>query len=396
MATVTTLKLLCPKDELSCQKVLMTATFANVKVETPAFVMGKDDKKECFKSKYPFFRLPILETGEGPSLMGSNTVCRFLARMRNDKRLYGETLQHSAEVDMWLDFCANELEVPLLAWAAQSCVANKAKTDVTIALRAMNEHLKLRTYMVGERITIADLCLCVVVCFATSKFGCDLVKPYLEVSRWMETICNQKPYKNICPTTSNKPCVASSSAQAAKLDDDGKKAEAAEEVPPPPKPKCELDHLPPSSLDLNEWKRVYSNTKDLKGQAMPWLWKNFDAAGYCFYYMKYEKLEGECTVPFLTSNQLGGFLQRVDNNFRKYSFGVINVVGKDSSYDIQGVWMFRGQDIPQMMKEHPSFEYNLWKRLDHTTTADKALIEDYFCNEDEVEKTPIADSKVWK
>lgn len=360
---------------------------------------GQDDKKECFRKKSPFQRLPVLETDMGSCLVGSNAICRFIARMRNDKYLYGETLQQSGEVDMWLDFCANEVEIPVLAWASQSSVESKAKSDVTKALKVMNEHLKLHTFMVGERITIADICLCVVLAFAAKKFGCCLVKSHPEVTRWMETITNQKSYKKVCGDCCKKTSASSSSTSAKPAETkkaEAKKAEADDEPAPAPKPKCDLDLLPPSPLDLNEWKRVYSNTKNLKGEAMPWLWKNFDANGYCFYYMKYEKLEGECTVPFLTSNQLGGFLQRIDNNFRKYSFGVIDVVGKDSSYDIQGVWMFRGQDIPQMMKEHPSFEYNIWKRLDHTNAADKTLIEDYFCNDDEVEKTPIADSKVWK
>lgn len=390
------MKLLCPKDDLHGKKVLATAAFADMKVDTPAFVIGKDDKKECFKKKSPMSRLPVLETDMGPCLVGSNAICRYLARMRADKSLYGETLHQSGEVDMWLDFCANELEVPVLAAASQSSLASKAKTDVTNALKTMNDHLKLRTYMVGERITIADICLCVVIGFAAKKFSFDLVSSHGEVSRWLETVCNQKSYKKVCPDCCSKPSGATSSAAQAKPKE-VKKAEAEDDdAAAAPKPKCDLDLLPPSPLDLNEWKRVYSNTKDLKGQAMPWLWKNFDANGYCFYYMKYEKLDGECTVPFLTSNQLGGFLQRIDNNFRKYSFGVIDVVGKDSCYDIQGVWMFRGQDIPQMMKEHPSYEYNLWKKLDHTNAADKTLIEDYFCNDDEVEKTPIADSKVWK
>ena len=297
---------------------------------------------------------------------------------------------------MWLDFCSNEVEVPVLSWASQSSLANKAKADITNAVKAVNNHLKLRTYMVGERITIADICLCVVLCFAKEKFGCNLVEAYPEVSRWMETICNQKAYKKVATSCCSKSSTVSSSAAPAKSTEEVKSEVKDDEAAAPPKPKCDLDLLPPSPLDLNEWKRVYSNTKDLKGQAMPWLWKNFDPAGYCFYYMKYEKLEGECTVPFLTSNQLGGFLQRIDNNFRKYSFSVIDVVGKASCYDIQGVWMFRGQDIPQMMRDHPSFEYNVWRKLDHTKAADKTLIEGYFCNEDEVEGIPIVDSKVWK
>nr|UXB94621.1 elongation factor 1-gamma [Eimeria stiedai] len=389
-------KLLCPKDDLHGQKVLATAAFADIKLETPSFVLGKDDKKECFKRKSPLCRVPVLETETGPCLAGSSSICRYLARMRVDKHLYGESLQESGEVDMWMDFCSNEIEVPLLAGVSQPSVASKAKADVTNALKALNEHLKYNTYLVGKRITVADICLCVVLKFAAKNLGCDVFKPFAEVNRWKETICNQKSFKKVCSDSCSKSAGNASASPTKAAAAAPKKGEEDDDAPPPPKPKCDLDLLPPSPLDLNEWKRVYSNTKNLKAEAMPWLWKNFDDKGYCFYYMKYEKLEGECTVAFLTSNQLGGFLQRIDNNFRKYSFGVIDVVGKGNTFDIQGVWMFRGLDIPQMMKEHPSYEYNVWKRLDHNNEEDRKLIEDYFCNDDEVEGTSIADSKVWK
>lgn len=40
-----------------------------------------------------------------------------------------------------------------------------------------------------------------------------------------------------------------------------KEAEAEEEEAPKPKPKNPLDLLPPSKMVLDEWKRLYSNTK---------------------------------------------------------------------------------------------------------------------------------------
>ncbi|CDJ39478.1 carbonic anhydrase domain containing protein, putative [Eimeria tenella] len=46
------------------------------------------------------------------------------------------------------------------------------------------------------------------------------------------------------------------------------------------------------------------------------------------------------------------------------------------------------------MKDHPSFEYHQWTLLDPKNPKDKTLIEDYFCNSDEVQGRPIADSKV--
>eukprot|EP01070_Trichotokara_eunicae_P009153 Trichotokara_eunicae@DN5997_c0_g1_i1.p1 len=149
-------------------------------------------------------------------------------------------------------------------------------------------------------------------------------------------------------------------------------------------------------MNLDEWKRCYSNTKPVK-DSLKWFWDNFDAAGWSFWYMKYDKLPNELKVAFLASNHLNGFIQRIDQNFRKYSFGVLDIVetNKDD-FDVQGVWMFRGQDIPFEMTDHPSFEYQKFKKLDHTNAEQKKLIEDYWVEDDFVESIAIADCKVWK
>lgn len=273
-----------------------------------------------------------------------------------------------------MDFVWNELENPGMQWLLEGS-GNTAKPIITAALKTMDEYLKLKTYLVGERVTIADVCAAVVVTFITRTLDSTVVSSFPNVVRWQDTICNRKPWKDVISDSSLK---------------------MKSPVPSPTVSAPAESNYPPSSLDMNEWKRQYSNTKDLRGVAMPWLWKNFDPMGYCFYYMKYQKLEGECTVSFLTANQLGGFLQRLDNSIRKDAFGVIDVVGKDGCFDIQGVWMFRGNDIPPQMKDHPSYEYHQWRKLDHNNAADKKLIEDYFCEEDSVENQPISDSKVYK
>jgi len=157
-----------------------------------------------------------------------------------------------------------------------------------------------------------------------------------------------------------------------------------------------LDSLPPTPLDLNAWKREYSNTKDLYGKAMSWFWKNYDTAGYSIWFMKYDKVEGECKQGFLTSNQLNGFIQRMDNNFRKYSFAVNNILECSDGFDIQGVWLFRGQEIPLEMKSHPSFEFHHFTKLDVNNPQHKKMIEDYWCADEKIDNQRIEDCVVWK
>jgi len=126
---------------------------------------------------------------------------------------------------------------------------------------------------------------------------------------------------------------------------------------------------------LDAWKREYSNN-DTRKVAIPWFWQNYDAEGYCMFHAKY-KYNSELTQIFMAANLVGGFFQRLDR-LRKYGFGSTCLFGKDNDVEIEGVWLFRGKDIPAEMKTCDDSELYDWRRLDHTNAADKELIEDFF------------------
>eukprot|EP00923_Selenidium_pygospionis_P036800 GHVN01064492.1.p1 GENE.GHVN01064492.1~~GHVN01064492.1.p1 ORF type:complete len:273 (+),score=51.93 GHVN01064492.1:419-1237(+) len=272
---------------------------------------------------------------------------------------------------MWVDFGQNELEVPLSAWVYPTIgVVEKneqamalGKENVMTVMEVMNKHLIGHTYLVGERLTIADICVAAPLVEAyKSVFDEAIITKFPSLFRWLHTVIN-------------KPAVA-------KVFGAVKLAKAA--------PTEDL------SMNMDAWKRCYSNTKDLKGEAMKYFWEHYDPAHNSLWYMKYDKLEDECTVAFVASNQLGGFLQRFEPNMRKVSFGVIDVVGEEKNFDIQGVWLFKNNEIPFEMKDHPSYEFHTFRKLDMTKPADKQLVIDYWCNDDKVEGRTISDSKVWK
>ena len=52
----------------------------------------------------------------------------------------------------------------------------------------------------------------------------------------------------------------------------------------------------------------------------------------------------ENTVSFVTLNQVGGFLQRM-NLAHKYAFGKKLVIGSEPPFKVKGLWLFRGQEI---------------------------------------------------
>lgn len=123
-----------------------------------------------------------------------------------------------------------------------------------------------------------------------------------------------------------------------------------------------LDSLPQSAFSLFDFKTLFVNATD-KMAAMKEFWETFDPAGYSLYQVKYEKYEGEGEVLFRTSNLNNSFLQRLDT-LRKYAFAVQGIYGDEPLLDIKGVWLWRGDGIPEEMKEHISFEYYTFTRLD--------------------------------
>ena len=122
-------------------------------------------------------------------------------------------------------------------------------------------------------------------------------------------------------------------------------------------------------------------------------WEIYDPEGYSLWWMEYQNLPEEGKVLFRCSNSKGMFLQKLDT-FRKYAFAVHGVYGTEGDYKIRGVWMWRGKEIPNEMKEHDNFPYMTIRKLDISKEEDKQLVNDYWTkvNEtDEVEGRLAAD-----
>ena len=162
------------------------------------------------------------------------------------------------------------------------------------ALNTLNAHLASRTFFVGERITLADL---VVTGYVSRTLPYTIDAEFRSKAphliRHFETIANhpqlkeifgpyeyiEKPAQYVPPPKEKK----ESKPQAAAPPKAEKKPKAKEEeeeeeelVPAEPKVKNPLDDLPKSTLNLEEWKRVYSN-RDTRGAggAIEWFYQKY-------------------------------------------------------------------------------------------------------------------------
>lgn len=85
----------------------------------------------------------------------------------------------------------------------------------------------------------------------------------------------------------------------------------------------------------------------------------------CLYISNYAMYKSSAMSGNVHSLQVGGFLQRIDY-VRKYAFGVMCILkNSEGQFPIRGFWIFRGQDIPQMMKDECyDLELYNWEKLD--------------------------------
>uniref|UniRef100_A0A0G4FZ05 Protein kinase domain-containing protein n=1 Tax=Chromera velia CCMP2878 TaxID=1169474 RepID=A0A0G4FZ05_9ALVE len=88
------MKLFAEKGSYRANKILVVAELAGLEIEVPSFVLGKDNRSDEFRKLNPSGRIPALITDKG-TVFESNAIARFVARVRNDKALYGRTFQET-------------------------------------------------------------------------------------------------------------------------------------------------------------------------------------------------------------------------------------------------------------------------------------------------------------
>jgi len=138
--------------------------------------------------------------------------------------------------------------------------------------------------------------------------------------------------------------------------------------------KNPLDDLPKSSFNLEDWKRAYSN-KDTRGKdgALEWLYEHLDKEGFSLWRVDF-KYNEELTQTFMSSNQIGGFFNRLEAS-RKYLFGSMGVLGKANDSVISGALIARGQDIEPVINVAPDWESYTFSKIDLADSAQKEFFE---------------------
>jgi len=388
------------------QEVLHVINLTKAPVELQNVDWEDAETRKTLTPKSPTGTFPFLETTEG-ILSESRAIENYLA-LKHRPELLGENDYEKAQVRQWSDFaifeigyCAKEIVYPIFGYK-NYCKesADKANNRLKEFMRTLDAHLKDKDFVMGSRLTLADVTL-----FRELKYFFQLVFPkglrdklFPNATKWFQRMAEteevKKAYGKILLCNQPlKPFIKEEKQEKKPEKKPEKHEDTKKEEPPKEKKKVNpLDELPPSKLELESFKRAFLNNKD-KEDAMKKFWEIYDPEGYSLWWVEYQNLPSECKILYRTSNSKGMFLQKCDA-VRRYAFAVHGVYGVENDYKVRGMWMFRGKEIPQEMKDNDLYEYLTFRRIDINNPQDKQLVHDYWTKldeNDEVEGRKCAD-----
>lgn len=382
-------------ENFRAYKALIAAQYSGSKVNIASdFVFGETNKSEQYLKKFPTGKVPAFETACGKYLLESNAIAYFLA----NKQLRGSDDFQQAEIQQWISFADNEILPASCAWVFpllgimpfNKTAAQNAKEDVNFALGVLNKKLIHNTYLVGERISLADIIVfCNLLHLYQYVLEPSLRAPFGSVTRWFTTILNQPQVKQViksfelCSKTLefDPKKYAEFQAKTGKKDDKkpAKQQEKKETTKPAAtEPAAEEEKFEaPKGFDFETFKRVYSNEDEAK--SIPYFWEKFNEypEDISIWFGEY-KYNNELTKVFMSCNLITGMFQRLDR-MRKNSFASVCLFGEDNNSSISGIWIWRGQDLLFTQSPDTQTDYDCysWEKLDPKSSKTKDLVQQY-------------------
>uniref|UniRef100_A0A8C5TS14 Bifunctional glutamate/proline--tRNA ligase n=1 Tax=Malurus cyaneus samueli TaxID=2593467 RepID=A0A8C5TS14_9PASS len=112
-----------------------------------------------------------------------NSIARYLARVAASAGLYGSNLLEHTEIDHWLEFSATKLSTV---------------SQFPSAIQELNHCLSLRTYLVGNSLSLADLCVWAVLKDnSTWQEQLEQNKAPVHVKRWYSFLEAQQTFQSV-------------------------------------------------------------------------------------------------------------------------------------------------------------------------------------------------------
>ena len=375
-------------------EVLHTSYIVKSKINFIDADLEDTKKRNTYAQKTPTTTLPFLETKNG-NISESISIEIFLAKKHKPEILGSNAFEH-AKINQWIEFanceiqnCAKELIYPIFKGKKPENKGNENEDKKFKKYLSLleKEFKKGNKFIMGNKLTLADIVLFRYLRFFFMFYLTEKIRNSLcpKLTLWFENIMNTQEAIEAYGRTLL--CKKQLKPLDIKIEKNKNKNEAKKEI----KKENPLDFLPPSKFDLDNFKKEFCENSNKK-EVMEKFWKDFDPKGYSLWLIEYQNLESEAKKLFRMKNSKNFFLERFDDDFKKYSFGVHGVYGNNNEFKVKGLWMWRGEDIPEEIKENEYFNYLNIKKLDCKNDKDKKLVEEYWtkCNKgDKVDERKV-------
>lgn len=393
-------KLYTYPDNFRADKIRAVAKISGFDLQAAEYTHGVTNKTDEYQAKF-FGKVPAFESGD-TCLCDDSAIAHFVgnAQTRGGDRTH--------DVICWAGFAEGNLlpSVAQWVWPTLGIVSpNKshvsaAKENLKDAFTFMNGVLANQTFMVGERITYADIsCALTLRSAYENVFTPEWRAPFPHVNRWFMTIVNQPGVKSVIGDVTL--CVKEAQFDAkkfaevsgkakkdkpAKKEQPKKEAKKAEKKPAPaPEPAKEAKpadpwaNVPKFTMDMDAWKRFFSNNGEQESLDHFWTLITPEVKEhYSLWYCDYQYAD-ELSMDFMAANLVGGMYQRIEK-LRKHAFASCIVGGTTRDLNITGLWFWRGQTLafersPDWMID---YEVYTWKKLDWDAPETKELVSAYW------------------
>lgn len=403
-------------------EILHTLNIIGKKIDFEEIKLEEKDKRNSLINKIPTTTFPFLETEKG-NISQSNAIIKYLCE-KYKPELLGENIFEKCKIIQWIEFANNEIFkcnkniiYPIFGWNNLNKEDyNKDNNKIKEYLKIIEKELENKEYIIGNKISIADIKL-----FSSLRYLMILYLPeqmrnklYPKINKWYEKIMNTseainaygrtilckniiKPYNGIINKNIEKIENNQKKDKKDKKENNQKNKEIKKEKEPyipsilelpryniKPIENNILDLLPESKFDLDKFKIEFLKNNNKKN-GMKYFWKNYDPDGYSLWFIEYNNDINECITLFRTCIIKGNILEQL-KYFKKYCFGVLGVYGNDSDYKIRGCLLWRGNEIPEEIKNIDCYNKLNIRKLDYNQKKDQQLVHDYWTKIGEKEK----------
>lgn len=395
----------CP-NYFRSYRIEVAAEYGGCQLKKVLIDPGKTDQQPELKAVSPSGAIPAFKSDNGVALFETSAIASLVG---GSSLTGGDCPVARAQVSQWCTWADQTVLPAAITWVMpclgvsqyNKTASEKAREEVRLALTALNKHLETRTWLVGERVTQADITVaCNLLLLYVHVLDPSFRESFDNVTRWFVTFVNQPEAAKVIGAVKLAEKMAQFDGKkyaelhpkvgtvAKKQVQPQEKVTKQAEKKPEPKPAADAPaasvdkdkdpflKFPVGTWNMDEFKRTYSNKSIAESQQ--YFWEKLDKENYSIWRCEY-LYPDELRLLFMSANLVSGLFQRLDR-MRKHAFGVVGIFGENNNSTISGVWIWRGHELAFDLHEDLQVDYESykWTKVDPNSAEGKAAVNEYF------------------